>query len=406
MSGSTAESVQFAGGGSFSAVNPQAPPLLAMNVPIGLQFGPNPGSIQVQGPGNFLFIDDPNHFETVTDLRPPGLQVAPGQTLALVGGDVTLQGGNLTAIDGRVETGAVRGPGIVSITPSTLGFTLGYEGINNFADVRLINESSIDVSGNGVGQVQVQGRQVVVTDASAILANTRGIGTGGEIIVNASESLEVSGFRPFSPTPWGPLPVTPPFISQLSTDVASFSAGTGGVIQINAGALGLLDGGQLSADTFGSGIGGTINVNTGLIFTRGVALETVNGASGIFAEVRPGASGQGGTINIDSGSLTLLEGAQIRTGTFASGDAGTLNIRAQNIEAVFGSQSGPSGIFSSPQPGASGNGGTINIEAQRITLVEGASIGVNTFGEGDGGILNVNAEQIELLGTAFGDFPR
>ena len=402
--GSTAESVQFAGGGSYSAVNPQAPPLLAMNVPIGLQFGPNPAPIQVQGPGNFLFIDDPNHFETVTAFRPPGLQVAPGQTLALVGGDVTLEGGNLTAIDGRVETGAVRGPGVVSITPSPMGFTLGYDGINNFADVRLITESSIDVSGNGVGQVQVQGRQVVVTDASAILANTRGIGTGGQITVNASESLEVSGFRPFNPNePFGPLPVTPPFISQLSTDVATGSPGTGGIIEVNAGALGLLDGGQLSADTFGSGIGGTINVNTGQIFATRVALETVNGASGIFAEVRPGASGQGGTINIDTGSLTLLEGAQIRTGTFASGDAGTLNIRAQNIEAVFGSQVGPSGIFSSPQPGASGNGGTINIEAQRLTLVNGASIGVNTFGEGDGGTLNVNAEQIELLGAAFGN---
>ena len=186
-------------------------------------------------------------------------------------------------------------------------------------------------------------------------------------------------------------PSPPPFISQLSIDVASFSSGTGGIIEINAGALGLLDGGQLSADTFGSGIGGTINVNTGRIFATGVTLDTQNAASGIFAEVRPSASGQGGAINIDTGFLTLLNGAQIRTGTFATGDAGTLNIRAQNIEAVFGSQFGPSGIFSSPQPGANGNGGTINIEAQRLTLVEGASIGVNTFGEGDSGSLNINA---------------
>ena len=404
--GSTAESIQFAGGRSYSAVNPQAPPLLAVNIPTGLQFRPNPAPIQVQGPGNFLFIDDPLHFETVTAFRPPGLQVAPSQTLALVGGDVTLQGGNLTAIDGRVETGAVRGFGVVSITPSVMGFTLGYNDINNFADVRLINESSIDVSGNGIGQVQVQGLQVVVTDASAILANTRGVGTGGQIIVNAAESLEVSGFRPFDPNkPFGPLPVTPPFISQLSTDVASSSPGTGGVIEINTGALGLLDGGQLSADIFGSGIGGTININTGRIFATGVALDTQNAASGIFAEVRPGVSGQGGAINIDTGFLTLLDGAQIRTGTFASGNAGTLNIRAENIEAVFGSQLGPSGIFSSSQPGASGNGGTINIEAQRLTLINGASIGVNTFGEGDSGTLNVNAAQIELLGAAFGDFP-
>ena len=80
---STAESIQFAGGGSFSAVTPQAPPLLAVNIPTGLQFRPTPAPIQVQGPGNFLFIDDPFHFETVTAFRPPGLQVASGQTLGL-----------------------------------------------------------------------------------------------------------------------------------------------------------------------------------------------------------------------------------------------------------------------------------------------------------------------------------
>jgi large exoprotein involved in heme utilization and adhesion len=41
----------------------------------------------------------------------PGLQVQPGRTLALVGGDVLLEGGKLTAAQGRIELGSVAGVG-------------------------------------------------------------------------------------------------------------------------------------------------------------------------------------------------------------------------------------------------------------------------------------------------------
>lgn len=56
--------MKFADGFEFSAKNPQSTPLLTINVPIGLQFGSNAGSVLVRG---------------------SSLQVNPGRSLTLVG---------------------------------------------------------------------------------------------------------------------------------------------------------------------------------------------------------------------------------------------------------------------------------------------------------------------------------
>jgi len=92
---STAKSLVFANGTVFSATPAtDTTPLLSVSVPLGLQYGSNPGSVGVQG--SFL-------------------AVKPGQTLALVGGNVNLDSGLLVAQGGRVELGGVAGEGSVGL---------------------------------------------------------------------------------------------------------------------------------------------------------------------------------------------------------------------------------------------------------------------------------------------------
>ena len=94
--GSTASSLNFADGTQFSATAHPTTPLLTVSVPIGLQYGGNPRTISNQSRAT-------NRSVSV------GLRVNSGKTLALVGGDVSLDGGILQAPGGRVELGGVSG---------------------------------------------------------------------------------------------------------------------------------------------------------------------------------------------------------------------------------------------------------------------------------------------------------
>jgi filamentous hemagglutinin family protein len=449
---STANSLRFSDGSAFSAVNPAAAPLLSVSVPLGLQYGANPGRIEVQGPGNFLFVNAPP-FQIVRDFRPPGLQVQSGQTLALVGGDVLLSGGNVTAADGRVELGSVAG-GTVMLTPTNPGWAFSYSGSQRFGDIRLSQSASVDASGSNGGVIQLQGRNVSVTDGSSLLTLTIGAGSGGRLSINATDSVDVSGsfvhpvFGPLFPSSLltevdlgatgsggtlsintGRLTVTDgakvsvstsgpgsagnleiqaqtvelarssEFFgpSQLAADAANPDSGAAGNITVNADRLTLSGGGWMTALTSGVGSGGAIRVNARSIELTGDATDPVPGL--IATQVNPGSSGNGGNIFLAANRLQISGGAQVSTSTAGVGNAGRLQVFASDIEVMGRSTQGPSGLFSAVNPGAAGQGGNLEITAGQLRVADGAQIAADTLGDGNAGNLIVNAQTVELIGA-------
>ena len=187
--GATADSILFKNGFEFASSDPQAPPLLTVNVPIGLRLPKNPGSILVEGQGHKISFKK-DQFTYERGHRNQGLKVGLGQTLGLVGGDISLRGGNLTSIGGRVELGSVQS-GVVGITDTAN--PLNYDEISVFGSIQLSSESSIDVSGEGAGEFKIQGRYIKVLDGSRILANTEMSDDGATSSIGASESIELLG---------------------------------------------------------------------------------------------------------------------------------------------------------------------------------------------------------------------
>jgi len=373
--GTTADRIDFADGSSFSATNQQAPPLLTVNVPIGLQYGSSPGRMLVQG--SFL-------------------EVPPGETLALVGGEVALEGAELLAPEGKIEI-ASGGSGQASLNQSENGLEFGYERVSVFRDIELSQGSVISTSGDlGGGDIQVQGRRVTLTDGSLIETTTFGQLRGGNLIVNASESLELRGTTD-----------NREFTSNLLAETEG--AGDAGNITINTGRLIFIDGGLASASVaLETSFGKAGNVS--VVASESIELigKSPNGelSSGFFADAQGAGEGVGGggEIRINTRRLTLKEGAQVAASTFGSGQGGDLFVTASELIEIVGSEATalfPSSLSSIADEGSSGNGGDLRINTRRLIVRDGAEIAASTFGSGRGGNVFIRAsDSVTLMGNS------
>ena len=422
--GTTANSINFADGTSFSATHPQANPLLTISIPASLQFGSNPSQIVNQSVAVSAFEDSGQGNE-----QPVGLKVSPGQTLALVGGDVALPSGFLTAPGGRIELGSVGANSLVSLTFNDSGFALGYAGVQNFQDIQLsqgaaVNSSDIDASGEGGGTIQVQGRRVVLTENSGIISETfgsqdggtvsiqaaqfiaegggyvdtttYGSGRGGNLSVTATDSIELSGTNPDDDnSPSG-------FFAQVDVPKGQTlpTTGNAGDLTIATGRLILREGAQVGSNTFSEGSGGKLTV------TASESVEVIgrsaNGLipSALVTQAEPGSSGNSQDLTISTRELILRDGGEISSSTTGAGNAGNILIQASE-KLIIQDRAGVSALT----PG-NGRGGNISIETERLIAQNGGQISAKTEGSGQAGTLTVNArESVELTGTGIDGFP-
>ena len=412
----TADSVIFDNGEEFSATNPEAPPLLTVNIPLGLQYGANPGSIVNQS------VAQDSNGDTV------GLQVQPGQTLALVGGEVEFRGGYAVAPDARIELGGVGSNGLVSLAENDAGYVLGYEGVETFQDINLSQTSRVDTSGDGGGSIQVSGEDITLSDATGVLANTLGSQDGGGIVINASRLVIEDGSALTTNVSGsgkgGNVTVNVSELVQVigtSEDDASalsagnrpkplpdgtfeFSPGDAGDLTINTAQLIIEDGGQVDTATFGVGNGGDLTVNASELVQVIGTSENGQSPSVLSARALQTSTGNAGDLTIHTSQLLIQDGAQVNAGTFGQGDGGNLTVNATDYVQVIGiSGDGQFSSVLSTQAfeSSTGNAGNLTITTSQLLVQDGAQVSAGTDAIGNGGNLTVNATDfVQLIGTS------
>jgi len=185
----TAETVVF-GEGIFGR-SPAPGPVLRVGVPLGLQFGENPAPIAVLGNGQ------PASTTGVSGAFAAelgGLRVVPGQTLALVGGDILVEGGLLQAPGGEVVLGGLAGPGLVGLAATGLQLPAGVRQSN----LNLRENAGINVlTETEGGTVRLTGENIAIADsliAAGMVAGAQG-SRAGDVVVQARQNLVQVGGR-------------------------------------------------------------------------------------------------------------------------------------------------------------------------------------------------------------------
>ncbi|AUT00546.1 filamentous hemagglutinin [Nostoc sp. CENA543] len=376
----TANSIKFADGTEFSAVNPQQNPVLTINVPIGLQMGSNSASIIANGQGYT------NNGYTISRLpQSTELQVKPGKTLALVGGDLQLHGLILTAPQGRIELTSTNGAGQVDLLPNAQGYTLGYSSGQTLGDIQLTQQSLLDVSGINAGDVNIQGKNIRFTDGSLVLGQNYGYLPGGDIRLRASEAIALIG-------------TVSDGILGSGVRVDAFGTGASSNISVVTPQLILQQGAILNTITSGNAASGNIQIDAAKIEISGYSLTYPLGVTNITTSTY--SFGSAGDIFMNSDSLLLTNGGSISSASFASGSGGKVTIRNQNT-TVKGES--PFGLYSaiSLSTFATGNAQDLSLDTARLQILEGGTVGSSAFFMGNGGNVNINAsEAIAISGSS------
>ncbi|MBE9191077.1 filamentous hemagglutinin N-terminal domain-containing protein [Gloeocapsopsis crepidinum LEGE 06123] len=444
----TANAVQFGNQGFFNTANPTSISLLSVN------------------PSAFLFNQiAPNSFiyQSTSFLQVPG-----SNSLIFLGGNVTIDGGRLFAPSGRVEIGGLAGEGKVELTINGGNLDLNFPRDVARADVLLTNAAGIGVAGEGGGSIEINARDINLLGASFLSAgiqpNLGSIDTqAGDITLDASGQVTLGEFSlvgnfvtPNSTGSGGNIYIKTESLSiteGAQIGAATVGQGDGGNIKIdardtvtvagfnngersgilstvnigangNAGSISietenlfLNDGAQVVANTFGEG-------NAGSIFVQADNVSLDN-ASGILSSVSSGAVGDGGDINIQTRSLSLTNGSQVQAAVFreqgeipgGQGKGGNISINASESVDLVGissvqlpitspfnplkllpTEGFSSGLFTSTEKGAIGSGGNITINTRSLQVRNGAIVNAQTLNSSDGGNITLNVNTFTATG--------
>lgn len=244
-----------------------------------------------------------------------------------------------------------------SATLSSANFNEGMSGnltvnadVINISDSNPISlPSSISAPNFGTGKagnITLNSRVLSLRTGGQVSTTSFNSGDAGNIIINASESVEVVGKSPLFSSISSAVDKPPALVSQL-LGLFDTPTATSGDIIINTGSLFIGGEGVVNVRNQGFGRGGTLEINASslLLFDNGtLAADT--------------ASGQGGNINLQLKDLQMRRGGYITTSAGGNGSGGNININTNTLVAFENSD-----ITANSQDS---RGGRVTINAQAI----------------------------------------
>lgn len=371
--GSSASSILFEEG-EFSAADIDNPPLLTVNAPIGLGFRDNSGDINLRSGSQ--------------------LEISPNETLALVGGNITSDGGiifprDLRQVGSTFELGGLTEAGTLDID---VNGRLNFPDNVTRGDVSLINNSLINAFSEGGGEVFINARNFALNSNARITngifpATSESATTqSGDIFINATEDIVIDG--------------ADSELVGINNDVVTTGSGQAGQIVISGRNISLVNGGNISSIVTVTPEGRSSNVTLTAqenILFRGASGISSSGISNLILADQSNS----GEINITANNFTIESGALIDASAIGIGTSSNININVNDTVLIDGRSSRIEtslGEFASDLLGT-GSSGDINLQTTNLVISNDGIISTSIAGQGEGGNLIIDADNISLDGA-------
>ncbi len=292
---------------------------------------------------------------------------AEGEDPSIVGGDagdLSVAAGALTVSGGGAVGSGSGGSGATGNVTIDVDGTVMVSGHDAFGTPSGISIAT-QVRGPS-GMLSIAASSLVVTDFAAVISSTLGTGSGADIVVDVDQlTLDARGTiqsLTAGNAPAGTLHVTARQAATLSGfDAGILSSSFGG---LPAGDIILATGTLTLRDGAEIRSGNPSGDQGGSIFVTATGPITISGRSGISTQAFGADVGQ---VVVTAPSLSIDDGF-ISTATLGTGDAGPVSIDVGTLTLTRGGQ-----IISSSEREAEGSGGTITILARDLLSISGRS---------------------------------
>jgi filamentous hemagglutinin family protein len=248
------------------------------------------------------------------------------------------------------------------------------------------------------GDIFLTTKNLSVNNVAQVSAANLGEGNAGNVKIDASEEVSVSGNNKAEK-----------IFSGITTLIGGGGKGKAGEIDITTKNLSITDLAQIGTANLGDGDGGKIRINASdRIIVDGSFVEENNSiisTSSTSIATSVNGIGKAGDIDLTTKGLSINNGGQISADNFGVGNAGNIAIDATDEISVQGNQAGSyRGITSmvreatidnegntifSPQ----GTAGEINIKTKNLFLTNVAQVSASNFGIGNAGKIAIDASE-------------
>jgi large exoprotein involved in heme utilization and adhesion len=303
-------------------------------------------------------------------------------------GKITIDVKDKLSLDGRgVISSAISSTGVGN--SKGIKINAGELVLSNLSTIESLTSQSAQVKDKGnAGDMNISTNRLSMTNRSYISADTRGIGNGGNLNIKAS-NIEASGRSRISADTYqrgnaGNLLITTDSLRTLDgaqISSSTYGQGNAGKFTVNATSVEIdrESPGTINRFTLPTGLFAQVEPNgTGNAGDLTLTTKTLSVSNGGKVQAATFGKGNGGNLVIKAEDINVFNTPGFNNNQFTNINVGISFDSERNVNL------------------AQGKGGDLTIETGRLSVRNGAIISSDSKGIGIGGTLKINAKVIEL----------